>query len=94
MQYHYHSYRVEELGWAGSHKVVGNGYVFTKNSQVASTGVIFMSTYYTKLNPWPNSPASHVDIYSRLAACPVEMEPFKDHFSTHGRLTGLRSKPQ
>ena len=32
---------------------------------------------------------------SWLAACPGEMEPFKDHPSTHGHfLTSLRSKPQ
>ena len=39
-------------------------------------------------------PASRVAIYSRLAAYPLEMEPFKDHPSTRGRLTGLRNKPQ
>ena len=62
---------------------------------MASTGVICTSTYHTKwLNPWPNSPASRVAIYGRLAAYPLEMEPFKDHPSTRGRLTGLRNKPQ
>ena len=32
------------------------------------------------------------DLY-QLAACPVEMEPFKVHPSTRGHLTGLRNKP-
>ena len=82
-------------GREGSHEVAGNSYVFPENSQMASTGVICTSTYHTKwLNPWANSPASRVAIYSRLAACALEMEPFKDHPSTRGRLTGLRNKPQ
>ena len=43
------------LGWEGggqmrSHEVVGKGYVFSKNSQVASTGAIFTST--CQVNPW------------------------------------------
>ena len=60
---------------------------------MASTDVICTSIYHTKqLNPWPNSPASCVVVYSQLAACPVEMEPFKDHPSTHGCLTGLTQK--
>ena len=42
------SYRVIGQGWTGSHKVVGKGYVFTKNSQMASIGAIFTSTYQTK----------------------------------------------
>ena len=64
-----------------------------ENSQMASVGVIFSSTKHTKqLHPCPISPASHAVIYSRLAACPVEMEPFKDHPSTRGCLTGLRNK--
>ena len=61
----------------GSQEVVGKGYVFTKNSQMAATAVTCISKY--QLNPWPNSPASSVAIYSRLAACPVKIEPFKDH---------------
>ena len=57
--------------------VVGKDYINTENSQMASIGVIFSSTYHAKeLNPWPNSPASHVVIYSWLSACPWEMEPF------------------
>ena len=38
------------------------------------------------------SPASDDDL--QLAACPVGMEPFNDHPSTCGRLTGLRNKAQ
>ena len=41
-----------------------------------------------------NSKASRVAIYRWLAACSLEMEPFKGHPSTRGRLTGLRNKPQ
>ena len=78
-----------------SHKVAGKGYIFTKNNQMASTGVICTSTYHTKwLKPWPNSSASRVVIYSLLAACPLEMAPFKGHPSTREHLTGLRNKPQ
>ena len=29
----------------------------------------------------------------QLAVCPGEMEPFKDHLSTHGHLTSLTNKP-
>ena len=47
------------VGWAGSHEVTEKGYINTKNSQMASIGVITTSTYHTKqLNPWPNSSAS------------------------------------
>ena len=35
-------------GRAGSHEVIGKSYVFTKNSQMASTGVTSTSTYHTK----------------------------------------------
>ena len=30
-----------------------------------------------------NLPASHVVVYSQLFACPGEIQPFKDHSSTH-----------
>ena len=33
---------------AGSHEVAGNSYAFIKNTQMASTGVIWTSTYHTK----------------------------------------------
>ena len=33
--------------------------------------------------------ACHVVNYSQKSACPREMEPFKDHLSTHGYLTSL-----
>ena len=47
--------------------MVGNVYVFTKTSQMTSTGAIFTTAYQIKqLNPWPNSSASHVVNYSRL----------------------------
>ena len=50
------------------------GSVFTKTSQMASSGAIFTSTYHTKqLNPWPNTPASRVVNYSRLSACQGDM---------------------
>ena len=82
-------------GAGGSHEVAGQGYVFTKTSQMASIGATFTSTYHTKqLNPWPNSSASRVVNYSRLSACQGEMEPFEGDQSTRGRLTSLRNKPQ
>ena len=59
-------------GWeqVGSHEVVVKGYVSSENSQMASIGTIFTSTYHTKqLNPWQNSSASHVENYSWLSAC-------------------------
>ena len=37
--------------------------------------VLVLAPHNTKqLTPFPTSPASHVVIYSRLAACPEEME--------------------
>ena len=57
-------------------------------------GAIFTFTYHKVLNPGPNSSASPVVNYSWLSACQREMEPFKDHLSTHGQLTNLRNKPQ
>ena len=71
------------------------GYVFTKNNQMTSIGAIFITTCNTKqLNPWPNSSASSVVIYSQLSACQGKMGPFKGHLSTCGRQTGLREKPE
>ena len=85
----------EDGGWAGSHEVVGKGYLFTKSSQMASISAIFLSTYRTKLlNPWPSSSASCVVNYNRLSACQVDMEPFEGDPNTHGWLTSLRNKPQ
>ena len=76
----------------GSHKVVGKGYVFTKISQMASIGAIFISTYHTKqLNPWLNASASCVVNYSRLSACQGYVEPFGGDPSTRGHLTSLRT---
>ena len=67
----------------------------TKSSKMASIGAIFTSKKHTKqLNSWPNSSASHMVNYNRLSPCPGEMEPFKQHLSTHGYLTSLRNKPQ
>ena len=81
--------------WAGSHEVVGKGYIFTQNSQMASIGSIFTSTCHTsQLNSWPNSLASHVVNYSQLSACQGEMEQFEDHPSSLGRPTSLRNKLQ
>ena len=60
------------IGWegGGNHEVAGKGYVNSENSQMASIGAIFTSTYHTKqLNPWTNSSASHVINYSYLSAC-------------------------
>ena len=86
--------RWEGGGWVGSHKVANKGHVFMENSQMGSTGVICTSTHHMKqLNPWPNPPAGCVAIYSWLSACPLEVEPFKDHPTIHGCLTGLRNKP-
>ena len=79
----------------GSHKVVGKGYILTKNNQMASIGAIFTSTYHKKqLNPWPNSLASHVVNYNQLSAYQGDMEPFEGDPRTHGHLTSLRNKPQ
>ena len=65
-------------------------YVNTENSQMASIGAIFISTYHTKqLNPWPNSSASCVVNYSQLSTCQGDMEPFEGNPSTRGRLTSL-----
>ena len=56
--------------WLGSHKVAGEGYIFTKNIKMTFIGAIFTSTWHTKqLNPWTNSSASRVVIHSRLSAC-------------------------
>ena len=38
-------------------------------------------------------PTSHVAIPSQSLAWPAEMQPFKDHASTHGHQTGLRNQP-
>ena len=68
----------------GSHKMAGKSSIKTKNSHMASVGVIFNYTYHTaQVILWPTSPASNVVTYSQLADCPVEIEPFKDHPSTH-----------
>ena len=62
---------------------------------MALIGTTFRSTYLTKqLNPWPNSPASHVVIYSWLSTCPVEIEPVKEDPRTCGHLTNLTNTPQ
>ena len=79
----------------GSHEVVGKDYVFTKNSQMASIGAIFISTYHTKqLNPWPNSLASHLVNYNQLSACQGDMESFEGYLGTHECLISLRNKQQ
>ena len=79
----------EGAGQTGSHKVAGKGYVLTKNSQMTSNGVIFISICHTKqLNPWPNSSVSHVVNHSWLSACQGKMGLFKGHPSTHGHQTG------
>ena len=94
-QYHQHCYRVGGWGWVGNHEVIGKGCVNTENSQMASIGTIFTSTYHTKqLNPWSNSSASRVVNYGQLPAYQRNMEPFEEHPSTHGCLTSLRNKPQ
>ena len=74
--------------------MVDKGYVNAENRQMVSIGAILTLTYHKVLNPWPNSSASCVLNYSWLSACQGEMEPFKDHLSTHGQLTNLRNKPQ
>ena len=68
----------------------GKGYVFTKNSQMASIGALFTSTCHSKqLNPWPNSSTSGVVNHSQLSACQAKMRPFEGHPSTHGHQTDL-----
>ena len=77
------------------YKVVGKGYVNTANSQTASIGAIFSSSYHKKqLNLWSSTSASCVENHSSLYAYPREMELFKDYPSTRRCLTSLRSKPQ
>ena len=79
----------------GSHKVVGKAYVFTKNSQMASIGAIFTSTYQTKqLNPCPNPSASSCGELQLLSAYQGNMELFESDQSTYGCLTILRNKTQ
>ena len=34
------------------------------------------------------------DLYSQLAAFLVQMDPLKDHLSTHKHLARLKNKPQ
>ena len=75
--------------------MAGKGHVFTKNSQMASIGAIFTSTYHIKqLNPWLNSSASRVMNYSQLSACQGKMGPFESHLNTCGCQTGLRKGPE
>ena len=76
----------------GNHEVVGKGYVFTKTSQMASIGVIFTSTYHTKL--WLNSSANRGVNYSQLSACQGDMQPCEGDLDTHGHLSSLRKGPQ
>ena len=66
-----------------------------KHKTAKFTQLVLLSAPHNakQLHPCPTSLASCVVIYSRLAACPVEMEPFKDHPSTRGYLTSLRIKP-
>ena len=79
----------------GSHKMVGTGYVFTKNSQIISISAMRTTTCHTKqLDPLPNSSATHVVIHGLLSACQGKMGPFKGHLSTRGHHTGLRKRPE
>ena len=50
---------------AGSYKVAGKGYINTENSQMYQL-VPFSAP--KQLNPWSNSPASRMVIYSQLPA--------------------------
>ena len=64
---------------------------------MASIGAIFSSTYHTKqLNPWPNSSASHVVVYSWLSGCPCRGDGAIQRSPEHLRMsdTNLRNKPQ
>ena len=64
---------------------------------MASIGAIFSATYHTKqlkIYGQHLEPTSSVVIDSQLSACQGEMEPLKDHPSTHGHLTTLKNKPQ
>ena len=79
----------------GSYKVAGKGLVNTDNKKMDSIGAIFTSTYHTKQpNPWPNTSASCVVNYSWLSTHQEDMEPFKDHLSTHEDMTSLRNMSQ
>ena len=46
------------------------------------------------VTPWPISSTSRVVISSKVVACTSQPVAFNGHLSTHGRLTGLRNKPQ
>ena len=50
---------------AESHKAAGKGYINTENSQMYQL-VPFLAP--KQLNPWSNSPATRMVIYSRLPA--------------------------
>ena len=83
------------IGWGrmGSHKVMGKGYIFNKNSQMTFIGVIITSTCHIKsLNPWTNSSASCVVIHSWLSACQGKITSFEGHLSPCGYQTGLRKR--
>ena len=88
------------IGWkggrqAGSHKVAGKAYIFTKNSQMTSVGSIFTSTCHTKqLNPWLISSASCVMNHSQLSACQGKMGPFEGCPSTRGCQAGSRKRAE
>ena len=65
----------------GSYEVADKLSFKTEDSQMASTGTIFNSTYHVKqLNTWPIIPSSGVVIYACwLFIYPGETDPFKDH---------------
>ena len=82
--------------WAGTYIVARKGYVYTENSQMASIGAIFNSTYVSH-----KAAKSLAMLISQLcgelhpAVCfSGDMEPFEGYSKMHRHLTGLRNKPQ
>ena len=53
-----------------------------------------LSFVYHKMRPnqWKMLPASHAVIPSQLPAWPGEIQPIKDHLTTHACLTELRNQ--
>ena len=84
------------VGVVGSHDVVNKGYGNTKNSQMAS-----IAWCHFQLHVSHKAAKSMGKLISQscgtiqLAVClPGEMEPYKDHPSTHECPTSLRNKSQ
>ena len=65
------------------------GYVNTETAKQHLLVPFQLHISHKPLNPWPNSPASHMMIYSQLSAFQGQIEPFKDRLSTNRCLTSF-----